>query len=410
MRSSLCVSAARKLRVLAMTLVLTGCGGEGVGEEGAARAGGGRGEVVLGAVWPWASRAQSLYWEGMQLALEEVEREGGVGGRTLRVLRVDDQESVTEGRLVAQRLAANPDVAAVIGHMQSIVTVPAAAIYDLAGMLLLAPAATDPELTDRGYERVFRLTYTDRDAGRQLAEFAERRGYRRIAIYYVRNGYGRALANAFEERGVELGLEIVARQSYEPDARGGARTLEPILREWKSLAPSAILLAAELPQAGTFLAAARAEGLDVPVLAGDALGHPELLELGALVEGAIVASVFHRSDPRPEVRHFVARFGARFDAAPDPAAALGYDAIRLLTHAMREANSVDAGRVAEALRATRGWNGVSGHITFNDRGDPIDKPVVKLIVRQGQFDYVDDAAATAFRSPAPGLISGISRP
>src|SRR5207244_3310024 len=116
-------------------------------EERAIRAARARGDVVVAAVWPWALRKDLRYGEGLDLAVDEVNRGGGVNGRTLRVTRVDDRESVDEGRLAAQRIAGDPDVVAVIGHLQSYVTVHAAAVYDLSGLVLVSPASTDAELT-----------------------------------------------------------------------------------------------------------------------------------------------------------------------------------------------------------------------------------------------------------------------
>src|SRR5690606_29087999 len=137
-----------------------------------------------------------------------------------------------EGELVAQRLANDPHVVAVVGHLQSYVSVPAAAIYDLSGLVMAAPTATDPELTARGYSRVFRATFTDIEVGRQMAEYAARRGYQRIGIYYIRSDYGRNLANAFEERANDLGLSIPVRQSYEPGDAGRSESFGPVLRSW----------------------------------------------------------------------------------------------------------------------------------------------------------------------------------
>ena len=182
------------------------------------------GPITVAAVWPWGSRTMLLFGEGLQLAVDEINAAGGLLGRPVTVLREDDHESVDRGRIVAHRLAQNRDVVAVIGHMQSYVSLPAAAIYDLSGLVHVAPVATDPRLTQQGYRRLFRMTVTDRETGAQMADYAAARRYGRVAIYYIRNAYGRSLANAFEERAIERGIAIVDRQSYDPNAVvGGAR-------------------------------------------------------------------------------------------------------------------------------------------------------------------------------------------
>src|SRR4029077_20616913 len=95
---------------------------------------------------------------------------GAIGGRHLRVARYDDHESIDRGRIVAQKIADDPDVVAVIGHLQSYITVQTAGVYNQAGLVLVAPTATDPKLTQLGYPQVFRATFTDNSVGRHLAE------------------------------------------------------------------------------------------------------------------------------------------------------------------------------------------------------------------------------------------------
>ena len=392
---------ARWMAAAALLCVFAGaCGGSGdPAEERSRRAAEAKGDILIGAAWPWEARSRILYRQGMDMAADEINASGGVLGRKIRIVREDDHESVDEGRLVAQRFAENPDVVAVIGHLQSYVTLPAAPIYDLAGLVLLAPAATDPGLTGGAYRRVFRGTFSDLVAGRQLADFARSRGYRDVAIYYVRNAYGRGLANAFEERAGEVGIRIAARQSYDPNAAPTAQGLEPLLSEWKNVDFDAIFLAGETPHAAVFLSEARRHGITVPVLGGDALGVPDLLSAGAAAEGTVAVAAFHPDVPDPEVRRFTAAFQQRYGREPDAGAALAYDAVRVLADAMKRAGSADPERVAEALHATRDWRGVTGPFTYDAQGDLPGKPIITVVVRGGRFEYLGSGPAAAPAAP-----------
>lgn len=351
------------------------------------------GPVTIATAWPWESRTTLLYGQGLQMAVDEINAAGGVLGRPLMVLREDDHESVDEGRLVAQRLAQDEDVVAVIGHMQSYVSLPASAIYDLFGIVHLAPTATDPRLTQQGYRRLFRMTFTDRETGAQMADFAAAQGYDRVAIYYIRNAYGRSLANAFEERALERGVGIADRQSYDPNAVGGDRALTDILASWRDLNLQAIFIAGEPREAAAMVRAAREREIDVPVLGGDALGTADFVSLGGrAVEGAVLAAAFHPAEERDAVRRFSAGFRQRYGRLPDASAALAYDAVRLLAHGMTQAESVDPDGVADALRAMTGWRGVTGTVTFTDDGDLVEPAIGKVIVRNGQLVWLGDGA------------------
>jgi branched-chain amino acid transport system substrate-binding protein len=377
-------------------VLLTGCSRwRTPGEERAMRAARARGDVVVAVAWPWEMRKELRYGEGLEMAAEEANAAGGVNGRRLRLVRFDDRGSVDEGRMVAQRIAADPDIVAVIGHLQSYVTVPAAGIYDLSGLVLVAPTSTDPELTSLSYKRVFRTTFTDKAIGRQLAQFAGRRGLRRVAIYYIRNTYGRELANAFEERANEIGVTVVGRRSYDPSDEVTPRTFDPIVSQWKTLEMDAIFLAGEVPSAAVFIAKAREAGLKAPILGGDAMSSPALMTAsGRAAEGTIVGASFHPDEPRTEVRRFTESFRKRYGAPPDAGSAVGYDAVRLLVHAMQQAHSSVPDEIAAALHELRDWPGVTGTFTFDEDGDVVGKHLVKLVVRNGRFEYVPDASDT----------------
>jgi len=356
------------------------------------------GDVVVAAVWPWELRADQIrFAEGLQMAIDEVNTSGGIHGRKLVLRREDDHGSVNEGLMVAQKLADDPSVAAVIGHLNSYVTVPAAAVYEGAGLLMVAPASTDPELTRKGYGNVFRIIPTDQQTGREMAEYAAAHGYGRVGIYYVRDSYGRALANAFEERAASTGLTVAVRASYDPDAPGQSRSFATTLREWKDMELDAIFLAGQVPQAGSLVAEARRQGLNVPVLGDDAMSSPALVQAGgASVEGTVVPAPFSAAEPRPAVQRFVQAFRARYHVDPDPGSALGYDAMRVLADAMRRANSAAPGDVARAMRAMR-HEGVTGAIAFDGDGDLKQRAMVKTVVRNGAFHYLGEQLAQAER-------------
>lgn len=362
----------------------------------ARRAERGTGPVVIGAAWPWEARKDMLYWQGMELAVDELNHAGGVLGRQVSVLRADDHENVDEGRLIAQRFGSNPDVVAVIGHLQSYVTVPAAAVYDLSGLVLVSATATTPELTSHGYHRVFRTIFTDDAEGRALAGYALEHGLKRVAIYYSRDEYGRGLANAFEETITAGGGQVVDRRSYDPNVPanplGAAQTVEG----WTTLAPDAVFLAGADEAAGVLAAELRRRGVQAPLLGSDAVATPTYLQrAGAAAEGTVIVTPFHPDAPSPQARHFTAAFRRRYGADPDVGAALGYDAVRVLAEGMKQAGSVAPDRVAGALHRLRGFPGVTGTFSFDSAGNLAGMPVQKVVVRGGRFRFLDEAPAGA---------------
>jgi branched-chain amino acid transport system substrate-binding protein len=379
----------RSAIALLLLALSTACTGASAADTRLAQGGEANGDVVIAVVWPWQALRQVRYGDGLDLAVAELNAAGGIRGRRVTLRREDDSGSVDVGRLIAQRLANDPRVVAVVGHLQSYVTIPAAAIYDEAGVLLVSPAATDPALTARGYQHVVRTTFTDKDVGRHMADVAAARGFKRIAIYYMRNTYGRGLSNAFEERAGNVGVNVIARQSYDPTDQVSEQTFSATLRDWQLLAPDALFIAGEVPSAGTLVAAVRKLGLTMPILGGDAMSSPELLATaGNAADGAIVASAFHPDEPDPAVQTFVKAFRARYTAIPDVGSALGYDAIRILGHALQTAKTTAPVDIAAALHGVTDWRGVTGAVSFAPNGDRMRAHVVTTIVRNGQFQYL----------------------
>ena len=120
--------SSSSLGLLCAVLLLVSCSSKEPREERVHRAKKGSGDLVIAAAWPWEMRKEIRYGEGMQMAVDEVNAAGGIGGRKLRLARYDDRESINQGRIVAQQIADNPDVVAVIGHLQSYITVQTAGV------------------------------------------------------------------------------------------------------------------------------------------------------------------------------------------------------------------------------------------------------------------------------------------
>jgi branched-chain amino acid transport system substrate-binding protein len=393
--------------IVALVIAGSACHREGTpAAERVTRAARGTGALVIGAPWPWEARKDLAYGKGLDLAVDEVNASGGVRGRQIRLQREDDHESVDEGRRVAQRLAANPDVVAVIGHLQSYISVPASAVYELGDLVMICPTSTDPLLTSQGYHRVFRAIFTDQQVGHAVAELAASRRLTRTAIYYIRNNYGRGLANAFEERASQLGVEIIDRQSYDPNGHGTDASIESVADEWTQHDLKAVFIAAEPNQGARFIRALRQRGVGAQVLGGDALGTPELLRLGgAAIEGAIAVAPFHADEQRPEVQHFRATFRQRFGSEPDASAALAYDAVWVLARAMRVAKSPAGEELANALRTANEWTGVTGPFAFDSTGNLRGQHLVTVVVHAGRFEHLADASAPR-ATPAERALAG----
>lgn len=356
-----------------------------VAAERAARAAKGVGDIVVGVSWPFSTEKRTL-WEGVSLAQDELNDAGGVLGRKLVLVKEDDKKSVDTGKMIAEKFSSNPDMVAVIGTLNSNIAIETAPIYERAGMVFLSQGSSSSRLTAQGYKNVFRMIPGNRDVGEKLADYAKSKNYKHVLIYYVKNEYGLDLAIAFEQRAAAIGVEVTDRVSYLKDASDHISAMQ----RWKDFYSfDAIFLAGSLPEGVNIISAAQKVGIKAPIFAADGLDSEELIGRGRKdVEGTVVTSFFNPNMKEPAVIDFKDKFVKRYTKSPDTSAALGYDAVMLLAHAMTRAKTTVPKKVAMELHNLRGWPGVTRTHGFDDAGNALDKLIVMQVVTNGKFEYL----------------------
>lgn len=369
---------------VALSLLLSACSGwDDPKTARAQRAAQANGDIVVGAAWPWSGDKGGL-WQGVELAMEEINTKGGVLGRKLRIVKEDDESSLVKGRLIAQQFAENPDMVAVIGHFYSYIAVPAAVTYQNAGLLFITPGATSHQLNTQGHDLIFRSIPSNRREGRRIAEYMAEKGYRRVAIYYVKDKDDQNMANFFEQRARELGISIADRRSF----MEGSRDFSGTIQKWQDLYQfDALYLGANMPEGAHFIAQARKMGLNVPIVGNDGIDTHQLMEIaGKAAEGVALPDQFVHDENWLPYRRFDEAFRKKYRQPAHTQAALGYDTLHLLAQAIERAGSSEPGKIAQALRATRAWQGAGGEFSFDDSGDIPDKKIGMKVVRGGRFE------------------------
>jgi branched-chain amino acid transport system substrate-binding protein len=316
---------------------------------------------------------------GVELAVAEINREGGVRGRPLQVQMRDDDADGAKAAAIAGDFVADPKVLAVVGHVNSSAMMAAARIYD-GHLPAVATTATSPDLSGIS-PWVFRVISSDSTNGEDLARFAYRLGRRRAAILYENNSYGRGLTESFQRNFV--GRVI----SADPIDAAGTH-FEPYLTYLRQSRPDIVFVAGTETSGMEILREARRQGLEADFLGGD--GWTGVVGDVTASEGAYVGSPFTSADPRPEVQRFVKAFRELHKREPDGNAALAYDATRLLARAI-VIEGPDRGAIRDylaALGTKSAYRGVTGKIAFRRDGDPVGKGFVMTRVRHGSLEVV----------------------
>lgn len=337
-------------------------------------------EITLGVAWPFASDT-SLFEEGIDLAAGEINENGGIEGQKLTLLKLDDASETAVGIAAAQSLSENKSVMAVIGHKSSYVSVPASEVYEEAGLVMLSPASTAPELTQNNTKNIFRIIPSDDVIAKNVAEYLADQNRKRIVIYYSDDSYGKGLADAFEDQSVKYGISVVDRFNY----YSGIEELAHLQSRWRAFGYDGIFVAAAMSEGGRFIYDAGQAGISGIFAGGNALDSAELFDIvGAQTQKLVIGSVFD-PDSSEQARDFTRDFTKKYGQAPDMYAALGYDAVRLLADALNCSKNCNREGVADELRNLGKWTGVCGGHELSETGDDMGELVVLKQLGDGEF-------------------------
>ncbi|HEU4559740.1 MAG TPA: ABC transporter substrate-binding protein [Longimicrobium sp.] len=324
---------------------------------------------------------------GAQMALDEINANGGIGGRRLSLRLVNDKGDDSTAIGVADSLAHDDRILAVVGPIYSGTTVASSQVYENAQLPTLATSATSPAVSALG-PYTFRMASSDSANAVALAAAARATGLR-TAVLYSNENYGVGLRSAFAGALQASGTELVAEDPY----LEGMPDFRPYLARLKERGAQMVFIAGVDQGARTLIPQAREVGLNARFMGGDGL---EALKEDRAFDGTLIGALFH-PDASEKARQFAQGFQARWKREPDSSAALAYDAVHLLARALR-----DGARTREEVRqylervgregGSPRFDGVAGPVAFDANGDPQGKTCVIGTVRGGRL-VLDHAGA-----------------
>ena len=322
--------------------------------------------------------------QGEKLAAEEINNNGGVLGRKIRLIIEDDQGKAEEAASVVTKLITRDNVLAVLGENSSNQSLAAAPICQAAKVPMISPSSTNPSVTKKG-DYIFRVCFTDPYQGKAIAMFV-RNNLQATTAAILRdnkNDYSVGLAEVIRKEFTSRGGTIVAEQSYS----GGDSDFRPQLTTIKAANPQVLFIPGFYTEVGQIAIQARDLGITVPMVGGDGWDSPTVIQIGGKsVDGCYFSDHYFVGEPRPAVKRFVAEIRRRSGKDPDANSALGYDALYTLTNAIKRAGSLDRKAIRDQIAATKNYQGVSGVITMGPDRDPI-KPVAMIKIDGGTTHF-----------------------
>lgn len=321
---------------------------------------------------------------GILLAFEEINKSGGIKGKKLKVVSLDDQGKPEEAATAMTKLITQDKVVAVIGEVASSRSIAMAPIAQQNKIPMISPSSTNPKVTEIG-DYIFRVCFIDPFQGLVMARFAhENLKINRVAILRdSKNDYSVGLSDVFAESFKKVGGVIVEDKSYS----AGDIDFKSQLTSIAAKNPEAIYLPGYYTDVALIARQARELGIKVPLLGGDGWDSPKLKEIGGdSVNGSYFSNHYSTEDQSPNVQKFIQTYKGLHNEAPDGMAALGYDAAKILAEALLRATDDSSPALRLAIAQTKNFQGVTGSITIDEKRNA-SKSAVVLKVDQGDFKY-----------------------
>jgi branched-chain amino acid transport system substrate-binding protein len=367
----------KKLIVCIVMISLTALFAVGCGNQS-----GSADEIKIGINYELSGRVASYgssSVDGILLAFEKINEAGGVLGKKINPVKMDNKSDSAEATSVATRLATQDKVVAILGPATSgafKATIPVATKNKIP---VLSASTTDDSVTvdESGVkEFAFKICFNDSFQGTTMANFALNNLNAKSAVIIFDNSsdYSIGLSKNFKETLINGGGNVVAEEAYV----AGDTDFNAILTKIKGMNFDVIYIPGYYEEVGLIIKQARALEINVPVLGGDGFDSPQLIELAGKEALNQVYFSNHYSSvyEDPKVTEFVESFKAKYNKAPDAFAALGYDLGYFIADAIERAGTADPVKIKDALEETKDFDGVTGTVTVDENHNAIKSAII----------------------------------
>lgn len=322
--------------------------------------------------------------EGVDLAVEEINADGGILGKKIKLVEKDNKSDNNEAATVATNLTTNDKVVAIVGPATSGATKAALPSVTKAQVPMVTPSGTDDSITKHGdsvQEFAFRSCFQDSFQGTIIAKYAEDNMKADKAIILGDNSsdYALGLSKAFKE---EYDGEIVMEENF----TAKDKDFQAVLTKIKDQDFDVLFVPGYYTEAGLIIKQAREMGIKQPILGADGFADEKLVQTAGAANVNEVYYTGHFSTKAPatsKVEPFIEAFKAKYGKEPSSFNALAYDAVYMIKAAIEQEDSADSSAITKGLASLKDFKGVTGEMTIDKDHNP-EKSAVVLGLTNGK--------------------------
>ncbi|MBM1169453.1 branched-chain amino acid ABC transporter substrate-binding protein [Microvirga arabica] len=317
--------------------------------------------------------------QGVEMAIVDINAAGGVLGQPLRLISVDDACDSGQAIAAAHKLVAE-QVAFVVGHQCSGASIPAAGVYERAGIIQMTPASTNPRLTEEGRANVFRICGRDDQQGEIAAAYLASRGQdSKIAILSDGSIYGDGITKETQRHLRNRGALEALYDTLDP----GLSDYSPLIAKLQSAGIRIAYFGGYYREAAILIRNAREQGYDLQLVSGDSIASEAFIQVADEAGEGTVFTSFRDPRRNPGAASLVERF-RRQGFEPEGYTLYSYGAVQAWAQAVTKAGSIQPQAVVSALRS-HAFETILGRISFDARGDVRQPGFEWFIWRSGRY-------------------------
>ena len=376
-------SFIKKFVVMVISIfALIGCGEKASPEENST--------IKIGGMGPLTGSA-AIYGvtieNGAKLAFEEINKNGGVLGKKLEYISLDEKADPIEAVNAYNKLM-NEEVCAIIGSVTSKPTLVVAELAAQDGIPMITPTGTQINITDAG-PNIFRVCFTDPYQGGTLATFAKNKLNAKTAAVMVNNSsdYSNGIAEEFIKEANRIGINIVAKEGYSD----GDKDFKTQLTKINSENPDILMVPEYYEQSALIATQAREIGMKATFVGPDGWdGVISALDSSSYstVNNSYFTNHYSAEDTSEKVQNFLKKYRERYNEEPTAFSALAYDAVYILKNAIEKSGTTDKEKLVQTIKKSD-MDGITGHLTFDEKNNPIKAvTIIKIIDGKYVFDSV----------------------
>lgn len=331
--------------------------------------------------------------QGVEFATERINTAGGINGKKVDVVYLDDKGDPQESVLAVRRLIEMEKAVAIVGGSTSTATAATKDLINKSEIPAVAPYATDPKITDDSNKYVFVNAANNVLLGSYIGKYAvEDLKLKKLAAMVRDDDYGRSIFESFKKQVTSAGVAVVAEEHYSTDAKD----FKALLVKITNAKPDGLLLSGYYAESGLIAKQVRELGLNVKLLGTNPLMSPGYVEVGgAGTEGTALTALYFPDKAEAFggqlAEQFVKDWKQKYNNAPNIYAAHAYDAANLIFEAVKKAGP-NPKAIRDQLASVKGYAGVTGETTFTKNGSVL-KPIIIVEFKQGKLNFVKYFAA-----------------